>query len=93
MSIGVPSRRINEIAHDERRLTADTALPLARCFGTSPEFWLSRQGQQLAGAGIPAVYSEHSRIHRHSLMGSLTCHVLKHSEHSNLLCDVPGSGG
>ena len=41
--IGVPPRRINEIVHGERRVTADTALRLARFFGTSAEFWLGLQ--------------------------------------------------
>ena len=41
--IGVPPRRINEIVHGNRRVTADTALRLARFFGTSPEFWLGLQ--------------------------------------------------
>ena len=41
--IGVPPRRINEIVHGARRVTADTALRLARFFRTSPEFWLGLQ--------------------------------------------------
>jgi len=41
--LGVPPRRINEIVHGNRRVTADTALRLARFFGTSPEFWLGLQ--------------------------------------------------
>jgi addiction module HigA family antidote len=41
--IGVPPRRINEIVHGTRALTADTALRLARFFGTSPEFWVNLQ--------------------------------------------------
>jgi antitoxin HigA-1 len=42
-SIGVPPRRINEIVHGKRAVTADTALRLARYFGTTPEFWLNLQ--------------------------------------------------
>ncbi len=38
--IGVPPRRINEIVLGKRRVTADTALRLARYFGTSARFWL-----------------------------------------------------
>ena len=38
VAIGVPPRRINEIVHGTRRITADTALRLARYFGTSDEF-------------------------------------------------------
>ena len=41
--IGVPPRRINEIVHGTRRVTADTALRLGRFFGTSPEFWFGLQ--------------------------------------------------
>jgi addiction module HigA family antidote len=41
--IGVPPRRINEIVLGKRRLTADTALRLARYFETSPRFWLGLQ--------------------------------------------------
>jgi len=40
---GVPPRRINEIVHGDRRITADTALRLARYFGTTPMFWLNLQ--------------------------------------------------
>jgi addiction module HigA family antidote len=40
VSIGVPPRRINEIVHGKRRITADTALRLARYFGTTDRFWL-----------------------------------------------------
>jgi len=41
--IGVSPRRINEIVHGKRRLTANTALRLARYFGMSPGFWLGLQ--------------------------------------------------
>lgn len=41
--ISVPSRRINEIVHGKRSVTADTALRLARYFGTSARFWLNLQ--------------------------------------------------
>jgi len=39
----VPPRRINEIVHGKRAITADTALRLARFFGTSERFWLNLQ--------------------------------------------------
>jgi addiction module HigA family antidote len=42
--ISVPPRRINEIVHGTRRVTADTALRLGRYFGVSPQFWLNLQG-------------------------------------------------
>jgi len=41
--LGVPPRRINEIVHGARRVTADTALRLGRFFNTSPQFWLGLQ--------------------------------------------------
>ena len=41
--IGVPPRRINEIVHGKRAITADTALRLARYFGMSEAFWLGLQ--------------------------------------------------
>jgi len=42
-SISVPPRRINEIVHGKRAITADTALRLARFFGNSEQFWLNLQ--------------------------------------------------
>lgn len=41
--ISVPPRRINEIVHGTRSVTADTALRLGRYFGTSEQFWLNLQ--------------------------------------------------
>jgi addiction module HigA family antidote len=43
VAIGVPPRRINEIVHGKRAITADTALRLAKYFGTSAGFWLNLQ--------------------------------------------------
>src|SRR5690606_2979697 len=43
VSIGVPPRWINEIVHGKRGITADTALRLARYFGTAAEFWINLQ--------------------------------------------------
>ena len=43
--IGVPPRRINEIVHGKRVVTADTALRLSRYFATSDRFWLNLQAQ------------------------------------------------
>ncbi len=43
VAIGVPPRRINEIVHGKRGITADTAIRLARYFGTSEEFWMNLQ--------------------------------------------------
>lgn len=44
-AISVPPRRINEIVHGNRAVTADTALRLARFFGTSAQFWLNLQAR------------------------------------------------
>jgi addiction module HigA family antidote len=41
--ISVPPRRINEIVHGKRSISADTALRLGRYFGISPQFWLNLQ--------------------------------------------------
>jgi len=41
--IAVPPRRINEIVHGKRAISADTALRLARYFGTSERFWINLQ--------------------------------------------------
>ena len=41
--ISVPPRRINEIVHGKRSVSADTALRLGRFFGISPQFWLNLQ--------------------------------------------------
>lgn len=41
--ISVPPRRINEIVHGKRAVTADTALRLSGFFGTSDRFWLNLQ--------------------------------------------------
>lgn len=43
IALHVPARRINEIVLGKRSITADTALRLARYFGTSPQFWLGLQ--------------------------------------------------
>jgi len=45
LAIGVPPRRINEIVHGKRRITADTALRMARYFGTTERFWLNLQSR------------------------------------------------
>lgn len=43
--ISVPPRRINEIVHGKRSITADTALRLARYFGTTERFWMNLQAR------------------------------------------------
>ncbi len=41
--LGVTTPRVNEIANERRGITADTALRLAHCFSTTPEFWMNLQ--------------------------------------------------
>jgi addiction module HigA family antidote len=62
VAIGVPPRRINEIVHGKRGITADTALRLSQYFGTSAEFWLNLQShyeldraEELAGEQIASI--------------------------------------
>ena len=43
--ISVPPRRINEIVHGKRAITADTALRLSRYFGMTEEFWMNLQAR------------------------------------------------
>ena len=43
--IGVPVRRINEIVHGDRSISADTALRLSRYFGMSENFWMNLQAR------------------------------------------------
>ncbi len=45
LAVAVPPRRINEIVHGKRRISADTALRLARYFGTTERFWLNLQSR------------------------------------------------
>ncbi len=45
LALRVPASRIAEIIHGERAVTAETALRLARYFGTTPEFWIRLQGK------------------------------------------------
>ena len=44
IALRVPATRMGAIVKGERAVTADTALRLARFFGTSPEFWMNLQG-------------------------------------------------
>lgn len=45
VAIGVPPRRVNEIVHGKRAITADTALRLGKYFGVDPQFWLNLQSR------------------------------------------------
>ncbi len=62
VAIGVPPRRINEIVHGQRRISADTALRLGRYFGTSAQFWVNLQShydleveRDVLGAALDAI--------------------------------------
>lgn len=45
LALRVPLTRVTEIIRHDRSITADTALRLARCFGTTAQFWLNLQAQ------------------------------------------------
>ncbi|PIS66024.1 transcriptional regulator [Corynebacterium striatum] len=62
VSIGVLPRRINEIVHGKRAVTADTALRLAKFFGMSPQFWLGLQAQYDLDVAEDKILSEIKRI-------------------------------
>lgn len=59
----VPPRRINEIVHGKRSITADTALRLARYFGTSDQFWLNLQARHDLETEKDRLASDLDRIH------------------------------
>ena len=57
----VPPTRISEIVHQRRSITPDTALRLARYFGTTPEFWISLQSTydlDVARAALPRIEAD-----------------------------------
>jgi addiction module HigA family antidote len=43
IALRVPATRVNDIVRERRAITPDTALRLARCFGTTAQFWLNLQ--------------------------------------------------
>ena len=71
LALRVPATRIGAIVKGERSVSADTALRLARFFGTSPEFWMNLQAKHDltkarmdAGAMIEREVRPHARSHR-----------------------------
>ena len=61
---GVPPRRINEIVLGKRRITADTALRLAKVFGTSEGFWLGLQADYDLEESRHAIGADLDRVER-----------------------------
>lgn len=62
MALQVPAPRINDIARERRAVTADTALRLARHFGTSAEFWMGLQADYDLKTTAPGLAEALSRI-------------------------------
>jgi antitoxin HigA-1 len=63
LDLHVPATRIGEIVHERRRITADTALRLARYFNTNAEFWLNLQNfYDLEVSRRSKTYSEIERV-------------------------------
>lgn len=58
VEIGVPPRRINEIVHGKRGITADTALRLGKYFGIEPQYWLNLQSRYELEVAEDAVADE-----------------------------------
>lgn len=61
--IDVPVGRVNQIIHGRRSITADTALRLARYFGTSPELWLGLQNDYDLRCAKRKLGSQIRRVH------------------------------
>jgi addiction module HigA family antidote len=61
-SISVPPRRINEIVHGKRAISPDTALRLARAFGTSDRFWMNLQSRYDLEVAVAAHRDELAQI-------------------------------
>ena len=62
MELRVPIHRVNEIIHGRRGITADSALRLAKFFGTTPDFWLNLQTIYDLTAAQESLKSELPRI-------------------------------
>src|SRR3954468_4087330 len=66
VAIGVPPRRINEIVHGKRGISADTALRLSRFFGTTDRFWLNLQSRYDIEVGKSRLAATLERITPHA---------------------------
>ncbi|MDX8384674.1 MAG: HigA family addiction module antitoxin [Ghiorsea sp.] len=59
MRLRVPAPRINDIVREKRGISTDTAIRLARCFNTTPEFWLHLQASfELSSADMQPIMDE-----------------------------------
>jgi len=68
LSVGVSPRRINEIVLGKRRVTAETALRLARYFDTTPQFWLGLQADFDLDVAADELGERLDReVHRHAV--------------------------
>lgn len=65
-ALGVPPRRVNEIVHGKRAVTADTALRLARYLGTSEAFWMGLQADYDVEEARCAIADQLARIEAHA---------------------------
>jgi addiction module HigA family antidote len=61
-AVAVPRTRIERLAAEEVDLTPDTALRLARYFGTTPEFWMNIQGRYALETAADALGSELDQV-------------------------------
>jgi addiction module HigA family antidote len=61
-AMGVPPRRINEIVHGKRAVTADTAIRLARALGTSEQFWMGLQADYDLEEARKAAQNEFKKV-------------------------------
>ena len=61
-AMGVPPRRINEIVHGKRAVSADTAIRLSRALGTSEQFWMGLQADYDLEEARKAAQSEFNKV-------------------------------
>ncbi len=82
VDIGVTPLRIRQIVHGKRAITADTALRLARFFGTTPEIWLRLQARyDLEVAQDRLVHRRHSLRRPNTHRGRLSRHIRQPQKH------------
>ena len=62
MELRVPCHRVHEIVHGRRGITADTALRLAKFFGTTPDFWMNLQKSYDLAAAKESLGIELTRV-------------------------------